>query len=1449
MRRLLRIVFYFFILSTLVLLLATLALSYALKKNGITYTEKDFDLPLKLTVKGLQINQTGFVASFEDVEIDLLWKGLFKGQISGDYLIIKNGSIQQTISATDTTQTEDPFSISDFSIHLQKILLSNICFSQYNSGDTLALTFPELNIYNLNMGDSWQIDSLTNLRSKLDYLHYANDSVTNENVTGKQPAFSFAEMPEFTINSLRFIDCEFDFATPEQRHSITGFDLALNGLKDKDLLNVAVTKFSMCYQDTIDVNLNLGKVTLNDKEKIEILNLHFDFPWLKLQIPQLEFSNLDSPKLHILFKDSYFNTALLKYFLPKMKLPFEYEPGINFGGEITFFNNRIGLEQFDLQLSNTTNLKIVGFADLPSKPDAEIQLNINDINTSYSEIAQLLGYQVPAGQKEIKIHSGILLSGTYENLQADGILRLNDITLNLSANYSLNSKNEINLIASLKSAFIDPSLLFSSPDIDLKLFNFQLSGQAFIGNQLMNGFSLKLLSDSIYYNEQHISNPNVEFWYDKNLTKASIHLSDILRVSLSSADDLMSDEFTFDGSVDCSVPQLLDLNQNAGDLYSQFKGRFQKAENSFDFSLVSDTIRFLPSVSKDVYQTKGILKAGINNNGDMRLDFSVAGHDIIHFKGSGNTMDWLGSNEKWKGNYPATEFDLAMHIDSTLMFHLTGLHASLQLENLQLKSQKDEIEASLNLPSVVFNDFEWKDIKGNFEYSDNNLQSDLTVSLFQNPYAILKDIKILVEQESSQKVGVSVTASVPEISNSIELSTILGFSDSTYTISLDDEKLLRFGGQNWRKLKSRGFVFNHDFTLLSGELTIADEAQKINIETSDDAISLKIDSLNLSPLFQLMTNDTTFQAHLNASAGYQLDDASISWLFSINDLKINNIKLGTFRSDGLSNEKLLRTHFALNEKYGRLDLAIRKDENPLSYDLKIDNLDVNFLNSTLSPWQDAMPFTGFVNAKLDGSYDTRLNSTGYISFDNIQTYLTDYKVYLKADQDTLWFKDSEMIARNFKIYDIKGNYLTLDGSLSIEKDLLMDVTLKSKKFSLLEAGVKHDNLQGSVDITSDLRIKNGLNELKISGNLAVLPNSSLRYVYESTVSIDEREKEITFVSFEKMDKTKVVSEKERPENKSGNPIEWDVNLEIAKSDVTIILSETAQDQIKMTTDGNFLLKTGDNNEPFLFGTLQSKEGSIIYDAPAVSDLNFMIENLEVYWNGDMYDPKITFLGSEIFRVSPKGIPGMTNSNTVVPITVLARVNDRPINDFALVFDMNSNNAQVKSWILSLPADTREATAINLLLFGSLNFGETGGSSSYLQGLVGKMNEISRRNIKNADVSFYVDNENMSESSAETTDKLGYSLSKALFDKKMKISVGGSIDLSNSSSSTQKNAVALGNVQLDYIVSKNPEITLILSQKNTYDGVINGQINESSVGVTYQKSFRNFFKFFNKKGQQ
>lgn len=1427
-----RIAVYFLGVSILLLIVAYNILIYTLEKNGITFADKDFSLPFNLKVKDLQINKAGLTAHITEIELNLSVANLIRGRIKGDYLVIQQGVILQTNSNQNKVFEKTSFE-DIIPINFDRIQLFNIKY-QFNADDTLALTIPDLLIKNISLGSTWHVDSLINKGSKLEFVHHPFRPVNAGKATPSKTPSALILLPEFSINTLNFRDCNFNFRSPSQHHSITNLNLNLTGIKQDSLINMSANELSLTYQDTLDVDLTLNQVLINNQLQAKISNLNFDFPWLKLHIPELELSNKGSPAIQVLFDESYVNTALFKFFLPTVDL--SRELGLNFKGNVFYSNGQIDFDHFVLNLTNKSSLVLNGFAALPGKSSGNIQLNLLQVHTSSSELSELFGFNPLPNQKEITINSQISLSGNYEKLKAEMILELNKLVSTISITLDKPASKKLNLSFKVSAPVVDPAQLFDSV-AHLRITNFRVAGRAVLNaDQKLSNLSASITSDSLIINEYPIHDPAIFLNQTTENFLTTITLPELFKLRVESGNSIFNNTIRYSGSIESILPQLSSKRLKAGDFFSRFSGEFVKGKSAFDFNMKLDSVRFKPASYEQVYLSSGQISASQKQNGDLRFNLSLDNKDIIRFSTSGEFIEWLSKDDKWN-NLPTTELDLAISVDSLLINQFTGTLGQLELNKLIVRAEGNKVSALLDVPVFFMNGFDVRDIKADVESSPGNLHSQLTVGLLQNPYTLLQDVKILATQKESQTMGVTITSLLPEIEDTFELNTLLSYTDSTYQINLD-HNVLNLGNTSWKNLNSWGFIFDHDFNLLYGDLTIVNGKEKINVETVKGLVSLQIDSLDLEPILQVLTNDSVFQGNLNVNAHYNLKQESIDWSGAIGGIAMNHETLGTIRFEGLKDKSLLSAQVSMEETFGMLQGSIRKDENPLTYEINISSLDLDFFHSKIPSLQSAMPLSGRVNAKVKGTYDTELTSDGFFSLNNVETYLTQNKIYLKADRDTIWLKDNIASFRNFKILNKKGEALTFNGTVSLQSDAQLDLTLYSNKFRILDVENKTKNISGVVDIASDLKIKRTPKQFNVSGTFAALPNSSVNYLLETSVKLNEREKEMTFVSFEEHDAMQLEEAAVLPTKKRSKPIEWDVNLDIGKSDITVLLSEAYQDQIKMTAHGNFLVKTGSTDEPFFFGTLQSKEGSIIYDAPMVSDLNFKIENLLVNWNGELTHPRVTFLGSELFRITPKGIPGMSNNNNVVPITVLAEVNDRPIEDFNLSFDLNSTNAQVKSWINSLPADSREASAINLLLFGTLNFGEIS-SSSYMQGLVSKMNEISRRNIKNADLSFYVDSHNVADS-RETADQLGYSLSKGILNKRMNVTIGGSLDFTGGSKSNQKKTTGIGNVQLDYIVSNSPDVSINLAQKSTYDGVINGQVAQSSVGITYLKRFRNFF---------
>jgi len=1442
MTRVLRIAF--ILLCSCLFLVGTgyLTLIFILCSNGVTFSDEEFHFPFHITVKNIRIDVQDLKASADYFEIDLHPAALLRGHIEGDHLELKNGTIE--ITTTDTTDSSTPLNLRDIiPIKFNSVLLSNIHLRNISGKNTLSIKVPEFYVGQLNLGKTWQIDTVINKGTSIEWLSNTpkSDEPPNKRADTTND-FIFPDIPEFTIKNVVFNECRFEIHSATQNHSFKHFNLALSSNKDPENIAMSVNNFSLTYQDTLQVELTLDKILINKKEEVRISNLAFDLPGLQLKIPKLELSNPGSPKAHLQLAESIVNTSLLKLFSPKTKLPFTRETEIRFYGDLTLKDNTFSLKNLSLKLEEKTGVTINGLADLPGKKHAGANIKISKLYTNTTALKDLFGIEPFAQQKEIAVHSSFNISGPYNQLEAKGTLDLNQSKTSFQASIDLRNKKKTELTLDLRSRHFDSRQLFTSTETNVVVSNFRLSSQTTLySNNKLSGLALRINSDSIRINENTLSLPEVKAYYTPQHATASINLPDLLKLTISSSDNLLGNKINYSGNLQSIVPKLNNLQEKAGELAANFNGQFNKEGASFDFLLDMDTILVSTLLNKHEYSTTGLLNLSSAENGDLHANLLLNGEEIIDFKTTGDFTAWWSDENKWKKDYPVTELELAFSIDSNLLEDLTGRRGMIQFDNLHLAAEGKEIDANLEISNLLLDTFHLKDLKLRFESHQQVMDGQLTIANFENPYATIQDVNILLTQKNDQTFGIAFNTFLPEVDNKIEINTTITNQNNSYIINLNENDLV-LGDFIWKNENSQGFLVDEHFELVSGDLTILNGVQRINVETSGEIIALKIDSLHLHPLVELVTKDTTTFGDLNLIATYNVEDELLKWEGAIQNIAIKNQPLGNFNFDG-NFRKDLMAHFSIHENYGYFDLTLHQIDSTLKYDLGIRNLDLAYVNAAL-PWKEMATVSGKINASVEGEFDNTPVSHGYIHFDRFESYLTENKIYLKVDADTLWFNGSHIAANNFRIYDKKEHPLVLNGKFEFSGQSEINLRATTQAFTVLDTKGSKNKIKGNVEISSDLTLIRTKEKFEIKGNLNVLPNSSISYLYESSVSLDEREKEIAFVSFDELDHPGNDSIRTRLKRRT-NPLEWDVKLGVGKSDISILLSETYQDNIKMTAQGDFLLKTGSTDEPFFFGNLKSTEGNIVYDAPMVSDVDLDIENLLVTWSGELSKTRITFAGSEMFRIVPRGIPGMANTTSVVPVSVLVKIKDSPINDFQLAFDLNSTDAKVKSWIQSLPEDTREENAINLLLFGTLNFGETS-SSGYMQSIAAKMNELSRRNIKSADLTFYTESDNVSETTSSTQEKLGYNFSKGLFNKNVKVSFGGTLDFGNSTQSTERKSSALSNLQLEYILSKSPDVSMTLAQKTIYDGIINGEVGESSFGISYLKRFRNFFKLPEKK---
>jgi hypothetical protein len=315
-----------------------------------------------------------------------------------------------------------------------------------------------------------------------------------------------------------------------------------------------------------------------------------------------------------------------------------------------------------------------------------------------------------------------------------------------------------------------------------------------------------------------------------------------------------------------------------------------------------------------------------------------------------------------------------------------------------------------------------------------------------------------------------------------------------------------------------------------------------------------------------------------------------------------------------------------------------------------------------------------------------------------------------------------------------------------------------------------------------------------------------------------------------------------PARESRLDMEWDLDLKVNQTSVEVLLDEVSQEYIRINSQGSIQMKSGVNSYPMVYGSITSSEGRAFINPPAIPDLNLVIDDARIQWKGLLDEPVISFRGYKYVKGVTSGLSQtLEGDGQLVDYKVYVILDEVTLSEFDLQFDLEVEDSEAEILLASLPQDTRQNYAVNLLVFGRIGTEKIKGNALLANQVTRKLNELSRRNLKNTGLSFssanYTDrSDGLNE--RERTD-LSYSLSRGFLNNRLKVAVGGSVGFYMDDLTMLPPSNLVGDLELSYRLSDKPTLILKGTRKNVYEGIIDGMVTEESLGLLYQKSFKQF----------
>jgi hypothetical protein len=136
-------------------------------------------------------------------------------------------------------------------------------------------------------------------------------------------------------------------------------------------------------------------------------------------------------------------------------------------------------------------------------------------------------------------------------------------------------------------------------------------------------------------------------------------------------------------------------------------------------------------------------------------------------------------------------------------------------------------------------------------------------------------------------------------------------------------------------------------------------------------------------------------------------------------------------------------------------------------------------------------------------------------------------------------------------------------------------------------------------------------------------------------------------------------------------------------------------------------------------------------------------------------------------------------------------------------------------------------------------------------LTEQLNRLAADLVEGVDINFNIQSQDdYSSSTRQNRTDLNVGLSKRLLNDRLKVTIGSNFELEGPQSSKQDVSSIVGNIAVDYSLSKDGRYLLRAYRKNEYEGVIDGYVIETGVGFIITLDYNRFWNIFlSKKGRE
>ncbi len=810
-------------------------------------------------------------------------------------------------------------------------------------------------------------------------------------------------------------------------------------------------------------------------------------------------------------------------------------------------------------------------------------------------------------------------------------------------------------------------------------------------------------------------------------------------------------------------------------------------------------------------------------------------------------------------------------------------------------SKDTSLKIEISLPYIDYQDMQIDSFYVDINSNDNALKYDVGFSSFKqgaldiNATSVAGDIK-------NDKIDTRLTVRDESAVEKYQINTLLAKKQDQYELSIQDQGLI-ISYDTWNVNEGNKVVFG-DSTLQLYELQLSHGQEKLTISSPDAGkqvppLKLEFDNFRVSTIGNaIQPEKDMLEGNINGFFTLKKQNENLVFM---SDMTIEQFKYGTNYLGDISFKarQVNETRYEVEATVkGANDIELKgyylaNEKGDYKMNIDLDDIALKSLDSIAGDQITQLKGNITGNMILTGDKNT-FDINGSLNFNQASVRIALLGTPLYMNNETITFNKRGFVLNKFTIEGQGDDKMVIDGFVDPQTyvDYDFNLSINTDHFHLMNTTAENSDLfYGDLYLKSDMKLTGNTTHPHLKVDATLDDSTDVTYILPITspsvtnsegviefVEVDSTAGQIKITSLDTADAGDTV--------KAGfEGITVDARVRVASNTIfKLIVDPYAGDYLQIQGGGDLKVDINESGDITMVGQYEVQDGEYRLSFYGLVKKKFLLaKGSTIYWQGDptdatmdiraeyeiSTDPKELFVNSSNYSAQlpdaySKRLPFIVGLNIEGELLKPEITFDISLEEKAKgalngavnakLDELKSNEAELNKQVFALlvlngfvastPTDGGGGSAVN-----------NAARSSVSKILTNQLNNLSNRYIKGAELDFNLQSyETASGGNVQSQTDLEVGLTKNLLNDRLSVRVGGNVNLEGGDQTAQQQqglSNIAGDIIIEYKITEDGRYKFKVFRANKFEGVLDGEIIETGVGIVFTRDYNTFNELFSK----